>query len=153
MHDFDFFVGNWTVKNRRLKHRLANNQEWEIFDGTLSACLYMGGQAIVDDNLLHAPAGTFRAVTLRTFDTSTQQWSIWWFDSRRPNEVDPPLVGGFKQGIGTFYADDVLKDKPIRIRFIWSHTPGAAHWEQAFSPDGGRTWEVNWIMDLQRAAL
>ena len=41
--------------------------------------------------------------------------------------------------------------KPIRVRFTWSKmTPASAHWEQAFSPDGGKTWETNWIMDMQR---
>jgi hypothetical protein len=150
MHDFDFLVGTWAVKNRRLKHRLVNSHEWERFEGSLSARLYMGGQAIIDDNVLHAPAGTFRAITLRTFDLSTQRWSIWWFDSRRPNELDPPLVGGFEDGVGAFYADDTFEGKPIRVRYIWRHTAQEAHWEQAFSPDAGRSWEVNWVMDMTR---
>lgn len=152
MHDFDFLVGTWAVKNRRLKHRLANSHEWDRFEGTLSARLYMGGQAIIDDNVLHAPAGTFRAITLRTFNLSTRRWSIWWFDSRRPNELDPPLVGGFQDGVGAFYADDTFEGKPIRVRFIWRHTAREAHWEQAFSPDAGRSWEVNWIMDMTRTS-
>jgi hypothetical protein len=152
MHDFDFLVGTWAVKNRRLKHLLANNSEWERFEGTLSARLYMGGQAIIDDNVLHAPAGSYRAIALRTFNPSTQKWSVWWFDSRRPNALDPPLVGGFQDGVGTFYADDSFEGKPIRVRFIWRHTAEEAHWEEAFSPDGGSTWEVNWIMDMTRTS-
>jgi hypothetical protein len=152
MHDFDFLVGTWAVKNRRLKHRLANSYEWERFEGTLSARLYMGGQAIIDDNVLQAPAGTFRAITVRTFNLSTQRWSIWWFDSRRPNELDPPLVGGFHDGVGAFYADDTFEGKPIRVRFIWRHTAQEVRWEQAFSPDAGRSWEVNWIMDMTRTS-
>jgi hypothetical protein len=29
-------------------------------------------------------------------------------------------------------------------------TRTSAHWEQASSEDGGKTWQVNWIMELQR---
>ena len=150
MHDFDFLVGTWAVKHRRLKQRLANSQEWEVFDGTLSAQLSMGGQAILDENLLHAPAGTYRALTLRTFNPATQKWSIWWFDSRRPNELDPPLVGAFQHGVGTFYADDTHEGKPIRVRFVWTHSGATARWEQAFSADAEQSWEPNWIMDFTR---
>jgi len=151
MRDFDFLVGNWLVKHRRLKHRLANSQDWESFEGTLAAQLYMGGQAIVDDNVLHAPGGTSHAITLRTFNASTRQWSIWWFDSRRPSELDPPLIGAFQQGIRTFYADDTYEGKPIRVRFLWTHSGDTARWEQAFSADGGQSWELNWIMDFTRS--
>jgi hypothetical protein len=66
-------------------------------------------------------------------------------------ELDPPVKGRFQNGVGTLYADDTFKGKAIRVRFIWSHiTPSSAHWEQAFSPDGGKTWETNWIIDFTR---
>jgi hypothetical protein len=61
------------------------------------------------------------------------------------------VKGRFAHGVGTFYADDKLRGRPIKVRFTWSHmTPTAAHWEQAFSPDGGKTWETNWITDFKR---
>ncbi len=67
-------------------------------------------------------------------------WSIWWLDGRHPGQLDPPVVGGFKDGIGTFQCDDTLNGKPIVVRFIWSNiTPTSTRWEQSFSPDGGET--------------
>jgi hypothetical protein len=74
-------------------------------------------------------------------------------DSRQPHQLDPPVVGGFHNGVGTFFADDQFQGKPIRVRFIWSDiTPSSARWQQAFSDDAGATWETNWIMDFKRVS-
>jgi hypothetical protein len=152
-HDFDFLVGHWAVKHRRLKHRLANSQDWETFDGTTVASLYLGGQAIVDDNVLNLPAGVYRAMTLRAYNPATHTWSIWWLDSRHPGALDPPLVGEFRDDVGTFFGNDTYQGKPICVRFIWSGvTATSARWEQAFSGDGGLTWEVNWTMEFTRVS-
>jgi hypothetical protein len=152
LHDFDFLVGRWRVHHRKLKERLANNHEWIEFEGTLVSQPLMGGYANVDDDVFEVPGGTYRGVAPRLFDAKTQQWSIWWLDSRTPlAPVDPPVRGSFHDGVGTFYADDTFNGRPIRIRFIWSEiTPTSCHWEQAFSPDGGKTWETNWVQDLKR---
>jgi hypothetical protein len=152
LHDFDFLVGHWRVHHRKLKERLANNHEWIEFDGTLSSQPLMGGYANVDDDVFEVPGGTYRGVAPRSFDAKTGKWSIWWLDSRTPTApLDPPVRGSFHNGVGTFYADDTFNGKPIRIRFIWSEiTSTSCHWEQAFSPDGGKTWETNWIQDLKR---
>lgn len=150
-HDFDFLVGSWTVQHRRLKHRLAHSNEWEAFSGTSKTWLVLDGQGDVDDNVLEMPAGTYRAVTLRSFDPATKSWSIWWLDSRHPHELDPPVVGSFRDGTGTFFAKDTFNHRPILVRFIWSDiTPHSAKWQQAFSDDGGKTWETNWIMEFHR---
>jgi hypothetical protein len=152
-HDFDFFVGEWLVQHRRLKERLVNNREWQEFSGTTSTRLLMGGLANVDDNVLNLPSGTYRAVTLRSFDSQSAQWSIWWLDGRSPLTLDTPVRGQFKDGVGTFYAADNFNGQPIRVRFIWSHiTPTICQWEQAFSADDGGTWETNWIMNFTRVA-
>jgi len=150
-HDFDFLIGSWSVQHRRLKHRLAHSNEWETFSGTCRAWRVLDGQGDVDDNLLHTPAGTYGAVSLRSFDPKTRSWSIWWLDSRNPHELDPPVVGGFRNGVGTFLANDTLNGRPIVVRYIWSEiTPNSAKWQQAFSDDRGKTWETNWIMELHR---
>lgn len=152
IHDFDFLVGRWTVQHRKLKERLAHNTEWETFSGTCETRLLLGGQADVDDNVLESPTGTYRAATMRVFDPASKSWAIWWFDSRQPRSLDPPVVGSFRDGVGTFLADDRFKGRPIKVRFIWSHiTPTSARWEQAFSEDGGATWETNWVMEFRRA--
>jgi hypothetical protein len=96
------------------------------------------------------PDGAYNGVTLRAYDPKTDQWSIWWLDGRNPHgDLEPPMKGRFVDGVASFYADDTLRGKPIKVRFIWSNiTPTTAHWEQAFSPDGGQTWETNWFSDF-----
>jgi len=152
MKDFDFLVGTWTVQHRRLAERLTGCTRWETFAGTCAMHTLLGGAANVDDNVLDLPAGTYRAATMRTFDAATGTWSIWWFDGRTPHQLEPPVVGRFANGVGTFFADDTLRGQAIRVRFVWSEiTPTTCRWEQAFSPDGGATWETNWIMQFERA--
>lgn len=152
-HDFDFLFGHWHVLHRRLRHRLAGNDEWEEFDGTLDAQPLLGGLGNVDDNLVNLPAGAYRAAALRSFDPRTKRWAIWWLDARSPHAIDAPVVGGFERGIGTFHADETLNGRPIRVRFQWTDTQTASpRWEQAFSPDAGKSWETNWTMTFVRVA-
>jgi hypothetical protein len=152
VNDFDFLIGHWTVRHRRLKERLAGCTAWEEFPGTCHMRPMLAGQANVDDNVLELPSGTYRAVTLRAYDPETQTWSIWWLDSRQPHDLGAPVVGAFADGTGTFFADDVLNGQPIRVRFLWSDiTAASARWQQAFSNDGGATWETNWVMVFERA--
>ena len=149
--DFDFLVGRWKVHHKRLKGRLVNCTEWEEFAGSSELRTLMDGRANVDDNVLELPAGHYRAVTLRAFDPKTRQWAIWWLDGRNPHQIDVPMVGGYHRGLGTFYADEIIDGKPIRVRFLWSDiTATSCRWQQAFSADGGKTWETNWIMDFTR---
>jgi hypothetical protein len=152
LHDFDFLVGQWQAHHRKLRQRLANNHEWIEFEGTLFNQPLMGGYSNVDDTVLSVPGAPYRGVALRSFDPRTQQWSIWWLDSRTPSEpLDPPMIGRFHNGVGTFYGDDTVKGKRVRARFIWSNiTPTSGHWEQADSPDEGKTWETNWVQDITR---
>ncbi len=151
-HDFDWLVGSWKVRHHRLKARLAGSTEWEDFDGTSTLWLTLNGLGTVDDNWLDIPSGAYRAVGIRAFDPATGLWAIWWLDGRNPQTIDAPVRGGFTDGVGTFEADDTFNGKPIRVRFQWSKiTGGSAHWEQAFSPDGGQTWETNWTMAFTRA--
>jgi hypothetical protein len=152
LHDFDFLVGKWLAHHRRLKKRLANDHEWVEFDGTLANQPLMGGYSNVDDTVLDVPGAPYRGLALRSFDPKTAQWSIWWLDGRTPSEpLDPPMVGGFHNGVGIFFGDDTVRGKQVRARFIWSNiTPTSCHWEQSASPDGGKTWETNWVQDITR---
>jgi NIPSNAP len=148
VNDFDFLIGTWRVHHCRLKERLAGNHECIEFEGTCAMQKILGGAGKMDENILDFPGGAYRAVTLRTYDATKKQWSIWWIDGRDPSHLDPPVVGGFKNGVGTFYANDTFKGKPIRIRFLWTNLTTKPHWEQAFSEDGGKTWETNWTMEF-----
>jgi hypothetical protein len=90
-------------------------------------------------------------MTVRLFDLASQQWRIYWADNAR-GVFDPPVVGSFVDGVGTFEGDDQHDGTPVRVRFLWTHdTPRTARWEQSFSADGGTTWETNWIMHMSRA--
>jgi hypothetical protein len=153
VHDFDFFFGSWNVHHRQLKARLAGSTDWLEFTGTTIAQPLLGGLGNIDDNILDKPEGAYRAVTLRAFDPKTQTWSIWWLDGRYPDKLDVPMRGAFEDGVGTFYADDTFDGKAIKVRFLWTHSSHeACRWEQAFSEDGGKTWETNWTMDFARTA-
>jgi hypothetical protein len=152
LHDFDFLVGEWQTHSRKLKERLNHSNDWLEFDGTLRTAKLMDGLANVDDTLFNVPGGSYRGVALRSYDPKTGQWAIWWLDGRTPSsDLDQPVKGHFENGVGTFYADDTFQGKPVRVRFLWSHiTATSARWEQAFSPDGGKTWETNWIQEIRR---
>ena len=152
VHDFDFYMGKWRVHHRRLKERLAGSDEWQKFEGTSTAWPILDGAGNIDDNVLELPGDTYRAISLRSFDPETGSWSIWWLDGRNPHgPLDPPVVGRFVDGVGTFLAEDTLRGQPIIVRFLWSNITGnTCRWEQAFSPDGGKTWEVNWVMESTR---
>ncbi len=148
---FDFLAGSWTVRHQRLKQRLAGCAEWESFSGRSHMQQFMQGRVNLDDNVLDLPTGQYRAVTLRSFDPQSGLWAIWWLDGRHPHQLDAPMRGKFCDGVGTFFADDEFDGRPIRVRFLWSHvTPRNCRWEQAFSTDGGATWESNWLMDFTR---
>ena len=150
--DFDFFIGNWRVAHRRLKHRLADCVEWDEFGGTCAVRKVLGGQGNVDDNFLALPGGPYHAVTLRSYDAAAANWTIWWLDGRTPGVLDTPMVGRFADGVGTFLASDVMAGRLIRVRFLWTlPTPTTPRWEQAFSADDGATWETNWVMDFSRS--
>ena len=150
VNDFDFLTGSWRVHHRRLQERLADNHDWIEFEGRCVMQKILGGAGNMDENFLNFPAGAYRAVTLRTYDAAKKQWSIWWIDGRNPSHLDPAVVGGFTDGVGTFYVDDTFKGKSIRVRFLWTNLTTKPHWEQAFSDDGGKSWETNWIMEFVR---
>jgi hypothetical protein len=150
--DFDFIHGTWHVEHRRLTKRLASSSDWEEFDGTCTAWPLLGGSGNIDDNVINLPSGIYRASSLRAFDHASRTWAIWWLDSRRPHQLDVPVIGGFKDGIGEFLANDELEGLPIQVRFRWNDiNTDNPRWEQAFSPDNAVTWETNWTMAFARA--
>lgn len=149
--DFDFLIGHWRVRHRRLRERLLGCDDWETFEGHCHLWPLLGGLGNIDDNVLQLPSGPYHALSMRTFDPQTRQWAIWWVDGRQPHRLDPPVVGGFANGVGEFQSDDELRGRPIRVRYRWTDTgTGRPRWQQAFSADGGQTWETNWVMDFER---
>ena len=151
IHDFDFLVGHWRIKNKRLVKYLQDSNEWEAFEATGTMNLLLGGMGNIDDFIPKNWNPGFVGMSLRLFNPKTQQWSIYWADNDRA-VLDPPVVGTFSNGVGIFEGSDTLESKPILMRFIWSNiTPTSARWEQEFSGDNGQTWEKNWTMDFTRS--
>jgi hypothetical protein len=149
-HDFDFWFGRWHVRNERLVGRLEGSQTWEEFDATVTAWPILEGLGNMDEFLASEWKPAYTGMSLRLFNPGTRQWSIYWMDSIA-GTLEPPVVGGFKDGTGIFFGTDTLRGRPIDVRFIWSEiTANSARWEQAFSPDRGVTWETNWIMRMRR---
>ena len=149
--DFDFWMGRWNVRNRYVKKRLAGSHESDEFESTVTARPLLDGLGN-EDEFRTDYRGGFVGMSFRFFDPETKQWWIYWADTRRSGRLDPPVVGAFDGDVGVFEGDDTFDGRPIRVRFIWSGvgTP-SPRWEQAFSEDGGETWETNWIMDFTRA--
>jgi hypothetical protein len=149
--DFDFWIGRWRVRNERLKSRLTGSAEWETFDAVAEARQLPGDLGNIDHFVADAWRPGFVGMTVRLFDRAARRWSIHWADNTR-GTFDPPVVGAFENGVGVFEGDDQHEGTPVRVRFLWTHeTPQTARWEQAFSADGGATWETNWIMHMTRA--
>lgn len=149
--DFDFLIGTWQVRHRRLNARLVGCSEWTEFLGTSSTRKILDGFGNVEDNVLYFPDGEVKAAAFRSFDPQQQKWAIWWLDGRAPHSLDVPVVGSFEGSVGTFFASDRLNDRPITVRFIWQANQGGHPvWEQAFSEDGGKSWETNWVMVFER---
>jgi hypothetical protein len=149
--DFDFWMGSWHAHSRRLRNRLAGSDQWDEFEAAVVARPLLDGLGNEDEFRTDYDGG-FIGMSFRFFDPGKKRWSIYWADSRRSGELDPPLFGSFSGDTGVFHGEDTFEGRPIRVRFIWSGvTTPTPRWEQAFSEDGGETWETNWIMDFTRA--
>ena len=150
--DFDFYLGRWQVRNRRLKQRFVGSDEWEEYAATDESRPILGGMGSIDDYRTEHFGGDFRGMAIRFFDPQTRLWSAYW-STNRTGTLDPPVVGGFKDGIGTFYGHDKDGDRAVYVRCLWSEiTDSHVKWEQAFSIDDGKTWETNLVMDMDRIA-
>ncbi len=143
--DWDWLLGSWDVWHRRLKDRLVGSQEWQEFTGRSAFWHTMGGLGNIDDNSLALPAGDYRGLSVRAFDPKAGSWAIWWLDGRNPEHIDPPVRGGFHGDEGEFIGTDTHKGTPVTVRFRWHEVRSKRPWwDQAFSTDGGKTWEINW---------
>lgn len=148
-HDFDFIHGRWTVHNRRLRERGVGSDEWDEFPGEAEAGPLLGGAANWDE--IRFPTKGFSGLTLRLYEPLAQRWSIYWINST-DGLIQPPVHGRFEGEVGEFFGTEVIDGVTTEVRFRWfKEGPDAARWEQAFSYDGGETWETNWTMELSRA--
>jgi hypothetical protein len=151
--DFDFLFGDWDFQLRRLLHPLSGSNEWARLEGTLSCRPIWGGRANLDEVTLVNPQDGTKIVglTLRLYDPATHLWSLYWANAKDGKIAGTPQKGRFVDGRGEFFDRDVYEGKEIVIRYVWSDiSANSAHFEQAFSSDGGKSWETNWITDQKR---
>jgi len=151
-HDFDPLLGSWKFHLKRRLHPLTGSNTWVDFDGTgVCRTIYDGSQ--IDQVLLNGSDGQIEGLTLRTYNPTSHQWRLYWAN-KKIGVLDPPQVGEFKNGVGEFFAQDTqytADHKAILVRFRWTNlNTSTPHFEQSFSDDGGKTWEVNWITDQTR---
>jgi len=152
-HDFDFEFGHWKSHNRRLLHPLSGANDWVEFDADLVARPLWGGRANVDEVEADTPAGHIEGMSVRTYNTKSHQWSIYWANQKNGSFSLPATVGYFKDGVGEFYDQENWNGVDILVRFTWTVTnPDQPRWEQAFSVDGGKTWETNWVATFTRVS-
>ena len=150
VHDFDFLDGRWEMVNRRLVKRGVGSNEWDVFPASVRAYVMLGGVTNVDE--VTFPTKGWSGTTFRHFDKEKRQWSIWWVNSRDGKMQGSAQVGGFDGDVGLFYGDDIDEGRPVRVVYKWTRVgPDGARWEQAFSYDDGKSWEVNWEMQFTRA--
>ena len=149
-HDFDPLIGTWKYHLRRRSHPLTGSNAWVDLEGTGVCYKIWGGHAQLDTIKVDGSTGALEGLTLRTYNPQSHQWRLYWANSKT-GIMDPPQVGEFKNGRGEFFAQDTINGKVILIRFVWTDmTTNSPHFEQSFSEDGGKTWEVNWITDQTR---
>jgi len=149
--DFDFLHGKWTSVQRKLLKRLQNSDEWVEFEAELECFPVLGDTGNVDFMRGKLPNGEeLEGMSIRLFDEANQVWRIYWA-AKGSAEIFPPVIGGFKDGVGHFEGDDTENGIPIKVTFDWTDiSPTTATWTQAFSADGGTTWEVNWVNTFTR---
>lgn len=149
--DFDFLIGSWVVRNRRLKERLKGCTDWEEFESTCRARAILGGLGNMDEFTMERASGRDLAITVRLYNAVTGEWSIYWAARSGNGTLDVPMVGRFEGPRGEFFSQEVFEGRHVFNRFIWTvTTPDSCRWEQAYSADGGKTWETNWIMEFTR---
>jgi hypothetical protein len=148
--DFDFEIGTWKTHLKRLQKPLTGSTTWVEYDGTTVVRKVWNGDANLVELDVAGPAGRIEALSLRLYNPESRQWSLN-FASRQGGTMATPTIGEFRNGRGEFYDQETLNGRAILVRFVISSiTPTSVHFEQAFSDDGGKTWEVNWIADDTR---
>jgi hypothetical protein len=144
-HDFDFELGTWNTHISRLVHPLSGSSTWVEYEGTSVVRKVWDGRANLLELEVSGPSGHIEALSLRLYDPVSRQWSLN-FSNSSVGTLGQPTVGEFKNGRGEFYDQESFAGRTILVRFVISEIKAdSCHFEQSFSTDGGRTWEVNWI--------
>jgi hypothetical protein len=148
--DFDFHFGTWKTHVRRLLRPLSGSTTWAEYEGTSTVREVWDGRASLFELDVDGPEGRIEGVGLRLYNPQSRQWSLNWAN---PNDgiMTAPMTGEFKDGRGDFFGQESFNGQVIYTRNSFSDiTPDSSRFEQAFSDDGGETWEPNWVMTFTR---
>ena len=144
-HDFDWEIGTWKTHLRRLQRPLSGSTNWVEYDGTSVVSKVLDGRANLVELKVDGPAGRIEGLSLRLYNPESRKWTLN-FANIRDGQLTIPSIGEFKNGRGEFYNKDTYNDRAILVRFvIIKITDDQYRFEQSFSDDGGKTWELNWI--------
>ena len=151
-HDFDFEIGTWRTHLSRLQRPLSGSKTWVEYEGTSVVREVWNGRANLLELDVAGSSGRIEGLSLRLYNPESRQWSLN-FSNVRGGTLSTPSIGEFKDGRAEFFSEETLDGRPIRVRFVISEiTSTSCRFEQAFSGDGGKTWEVNWIATDTRMA-
>ena len=148
--DFDFEHGEWSARLKRRLEPLTGSDKWVEYNGPSIVRKVWDGKANLGEIDLRGPAGRIQGLSLRVYNPQSGQWSIAFANSAG-GTIGTPMIGGFRDGRGEFYNQETYRGRAIFVRFVFSGiTPKSFRLEQAFSDDGGKSWEANWIADFTR---
>jgi hypothetical protein len=152
-HDFDFEIGTWKTHLRRLVHPLTGSTQWIELQGTSVVRKIWDGRANLVELEADGPEGHIEGLSVRLYNPQSHQWSLNFANSKG-GTFGQPTVGEFKDGRGEFFDQEIYNGRMILVRNVWSDIAAdSCRFEQAFSDDGGKTWEVNWIaIDTRRTS-
>jgi hypothetical protein len=150
-HDFDWEIGTWKTHLKLLRRPLSGSTEWVEYDGTSLVRGVLGNRANIVELDVQGPAGRIQGAALRLYEPRARRWTLNFFNVN-DGLLTSPMTGEIHDGTGIFFGPDTFRDKPIRVRFVISKvTADSYRFEQAFSTDSGKTWEINWIATDTRA--
>ncbi len=151
-HDFDFAIGRWKTHLSRLQHPLTGSKTWIEYEGSATVRQVWNGRANLEEFEANGAAGHIQGLTLRLYHPQSRQWSQSWSTSN-DGTLSQPMIGGFHDGRGEFFDQESFQERMVFVRWVWSDIkPSSCRFEQSFSADGGKTWEVNWINVYTRVA-
>jgi hypothetical protein len=149
-HDFDFEFGSWKVHIRRLLHPLTGANTWAELDGTSIVRKVWDGRGNLGELDVANATTHLEGLSLRLYNPQSHQWSIYWANGN-DGSLGTAMIGQFTNGRGEFFNQELFQGKAVYVRFIFSDvTATSFRLEQSFSPDGGKTWEPNWIATFTR---
>lgn len=144
-HDFDFEIGTWRTHLKRLAHPLSGSSEWVEYEGITTVRKVWNGRANLVELTANGPGGHFEGLNLRLYNPRSRQWSLNFANSSS-GTLGQPTIGGFVDGRGEFYDQEDFNGRAVLVRFVITPLDAdTIRFEQAFSDDGGKTWETNWV--------